>query len=123
MTPQRPYLLRAIYEWILENGEVPYILVDPFVDGVLVPNSAVTNDKVVLNVSPMAVQALDLGLEAVVFSCRFDGVEHDVYLPMKCILSVYSRDSGRGLEFDDSEYHDEPVELSNTKGKPKLELV
>ena len=88
MTPQRPYLLRAIYEWILDNGEIPYILIDPFIDGVLVPSSAISNDKVVLNISPVAVPNLDLGMEAVVFSCRFNGVERDVYLPIKSIRFI-----------------------------------
>jgi len=123
MTPQRPYLLRAIYEWIVDNEETPYILVNPFSEGVSVPNSAIIDDKVVLNISPMAVKALDLGLEAVVFSCRFSGVEHSVYLPIRSILSIYSRDSGRGFEFDDSEY---PVDEGGSKEdreKPKLELV
>jgi len=123
MTPQRPYLLRAIYEWIVDNGEVPYILVDPFIDEVLVPSSAISNDKVVLNISPVAVQALDLELEAVVFSCRFSGVEHDVYLPIKSVLSIYSKESGRGLEFDDSEYSVGDPEPGEEKAKPKLELV
>ncbi len=123
MTPQRPYLLRAIYEWIVDNGEIPYILVDPFIDGVLVPGSAISNDKVVLNISPVAVPNLDLGMEAVVFSCRFNGVERDVYLPIKSILSIYSRESGRGLEFDDSEYSVDGPEPSEKKAKPKLELV
>jgi len=123
MTPQRPYLLRAIYEWIVDNGEVPYILVDPFIDEVLVPSSAISNDKVVLNISPVAVQALDLGVEAVVFSCRFNGVEHAVYLPIKSVLSIYSKESGRGLEFDDSEYSVGDPEPGEEKAKPKLELV
>ena len=88
-----------------------------------VPSSAIIDDKVVLNISPMAVNALELGLEAVVFSCRFSGVEHSVYLPIRSVISIYSRDSGRGFEFDDSEYPVKEETPAEERVKPKLELV
>ena len=123
MTPQRPYMLRAIYQWLVDNGETPYVLVDASVEGVRVPADVIKDDQVVLNISPSAVQCLELGLDNVAFSCRFSGREHDIDLPIRSICAIYSKESGKGLEFEPGEYSAEEGVAGPKKARPKLELV
>ena len=123
MTPQRPYMLRAIYQWLVDNGETPYVLVDASVEGVSVPADVIKDDRVVLNISPSAVQGLELDLDIVAFSCRFSGREHDIYLPICSVCAIYSKDSGKGLEFETGEYSAEERLAGPKKARPKLELV
>ena len=123
MTPQRPYMLRAIYQWLVDNGETPYILVDAGLEGVRVPADVIKDDQVVLNISPSAVQGLELGLDLVAFSCRFSGREHDIYLPIGSVCAIYSKESCKGLEFESGEYSAEERLAGPKKARPKLELV
>lgn len=99
MTSSRPYLLRAIYEWIVDNNMTPYLLVDATVEAIQVPNEHVNNGKIILNISPAAVMGLDLGAEAVSFNARFSGKPMFVNVPMKAVLAVYSKENGRGMVF------------------------
>ena len=106
MTPRRPYLLRAMYEWIVDNGEVPNVLVETDVPGVVVPTEYIRDGQVVLNISPVAVRDLVLGDEFVMCRGRFAGIDRELTLPLESIRAIYCRDSGEGLAFED-EY---PVE-------------
>jgi stringent starvation protein B len=99
MTSQRPYLVRAIHEWICDNDETPLILVDATRDGVRVPESFVRDGRIVLNVSPEATDALQLGNETIAFTARFNGVPEPVELPVSSVLAVYSRESQHGMLF------------------------
>ena len=81
MTPNRPYLIRAIYEWIVDNGLTPYLMVDADKQGVQVPRDYVRDGKIILNVSPAAVKELDIGNDRVLFSGRFGGTPHQVSCP------------------------------------------
>lgn len=99
MTPSRPYLLRALYEWITDNELTPHLLVDAAVPGVEVPKAAVQDGRVVLNVDPVAVQSLQLGNEWIHFSARFSGVPRDVALPVSAVLAIYARENGQGMMF------------------------
>ena len=83
MTPKRPYLLNAIHAWLLDNNETPYISVDADEDIGSIPGSAVKDGVVVLNVSPTAIESLDIGLDAMSFYCRFNGVRTSINLPMQ----------------------------------------
>lgn len=103
MTSSRPYLLRAMYEWIVDNGMTPYILVDTGNDQVIIPRQFEEDGKIVLNLGPTAVQSLDLGIEAVSFDARFDGSSLDVFVPIEYILAIYTRENGQGMMFADED--------------------
>lgn len=97
MTSHRPYLLRALYEWIADNGMTPHLLVDATQPGVRVPAHTVKDGKVVLNIAARAVAHLDLGNEAVAFTARFGGVSHAVVVPLSAVLAIYARETGQGM--------------------------
>ena len=99
MSSNRPYLLRAIYEWISDNGLTPYLLVDAKQGGVRVPQHAVKEGQVVLNVAMRAVAELQLGIDAVTFSARFNGVSQHVNVPMHAVLAIYAQENGQGMMF------------------------
>ena len=99
MNSQRPYLVRAIHEWICDNGETPVILVDVSHPGVRVPGAYVNDGRIVLNVSPQATDGLDIGNEKIAFSARFGGLPESVELPVAAVLAVYSRESQHGMLF------------------------
>jgi len=101
--PRRPYLLRALYDWIVDSGEVPNILVDAEVDGVVVPQEHVRDGQIVLNISPQAVRNLNLGNEYVMCEGRFSGRSIELTLPVESVRAIYCRDSGQGLAFDDED--------------------
>ncbi|MDN5924096.1 MAG: ClpXP protease specificity-enhancing factor [Xanthomonadales bacterium] len=101
MTPNRPYLLRAMHEWISDNNMTPYLLVDASIGGVVVPPQAIKEGKVVLNLALQAVSALQLGNELVSFRARFSGAAHDIRVPMTAILAIYAQENGQGLMFSD----------------------
>ncbi|PWK92195.1 ClpXP protease specificity-enhancing factor [Fulvimonas soli] len=99
MTPNRPYLLRAIYDWISDNNLTPYLLVDAGVEGVQVPPQAVRNGQVVLNLAMRAVANLDLGNEWISFQARFSGVSHNIRIPVRAVLALYAQENGQGMMF------------------------
>ena len=123
MTPKRPYLLNAIHAWLLDNNETPYISVDADGDIGSIPESAVKDGVVVLNVSPAAIESLDIGLDAMSFSCRFNGVRTSINLPIRSILAIYGKESGQGIEFDKLEYPEPPKSDAKEKSKTELRLV
>jgi stringent starvation protein B len=101
MNSSRPYLLRAIYQWIVDNDCTPYLLVNAAAPGVFVPTEYVENDKIILNVGPMAAQQLDLGDEEVTFDARFGGRPMSVVAPVPAVLAIYARENGQGMLFTD----------------------
>lgn len=103
MKPRRPYLLRGLYDWIVDSGEVPNILVDAEVDGVVVPIEHVRDGQIVLNISPQAVRNLNLGNEFIMCEGRFSGRSIELVLPIESVRAIYCRDSGQGLAFDDED--------------------
>jgi stringent starvation protein B len=100
MTSHRPYLVRALNEWILENNCTPYILVNAFETGVLVPQSFVKDGQIVLNISPVAVQGLVISNEGIEFNGRFGGIPTRVYVPTAAILGIYAKENGQGMIFE-----------------------
>jgi stringent starvation protein B len=130
VTPSKPYVVRAIYDWIIDNNCTPHVLVDAGVDGVVVPDDYVADGQIVLNISPTAVVSLNLGNDAIAFSGRFGGVPLDVFLPLDSLLGIYARENGQGMIFDDDELDgpspppNEPDPISPSKAKkPSLTLV
>lgn len=97
MTSHRPYLLRALAEWIADNGMTPHLLVDATRPEVQVPASAVKEGKVVLNIAERAVVGLMIDNHSVRFTARFGGVSHPVQVPISAVLAIYSRETGQGM--------------------------
>lgn len=101
MTSHRPYLLRALYEWIADNGMTPHLLVDATRPMVQVPLHAVKDGKIVLNIAERAVTRLDMSNETISFSARFGGVSHSVSVPVGAVLAIYARETGQGMALPD----------------------
>jgi stringent starvation protein B len=97
MTSKRPYLIRALHEWIGDNGMTPYLLVDAAFPGVQVPPQAVKDGRVVLNVAPRAVAKLELGNDWIRFLARFSGVSQTVELPVAAVQAIYAQETGQGM--------------------------
>ncbi|MFP8967117.1 ClpXP protease specificity-enhancing factor [Pokkaliibacter sp. CJK22405] len=99
MIPSRPFIVRGLYEWILENGWTPYVVVDADCPGVEVPRQHVQDGQIVLNISPTAVQYLNVANAEMTFNARFGGVPMQVIAPMAAILAMYARENGQGMGF------------------------
>ncbi|MGN2246444.1 ClpXP protease specificity-enhancing factor [Frateuria sp. GZRR35] len=99
MSSNRPYLLRAIYDWITDNQLTPYVLVDATVEGVRVPPQVVKNGQVVLNLAMRAVANLELGNDYIGFQARFSGVSQAIRIPVQAVLALYAQENGQGMMF------------------------
>ena len=99
MTSSKPYLLRALYEWILDNDTTPYIHVDTSCEGLRIPSGIDNDGKVVLNISPQAVQNLEMTNEHLSFSARFGGVPEDIFCPIGSLIAIYARETSEGMMF------------------------
>ena len=128
VTSSKPYIVRAIYNWIVDNNCTPHVLIDAVTDGVCVPQDYITDGQIVLNISPTAVVSLHMGNDAVSFSGRFGGEPLDVLLPLDSILGIYARENGQGMIFDDDELSDpsppepDPIAPGSAR-RPSLKLV
>ncbi|MGF1741262.1 ClpXP protease specificity-enhancing factor [Vibrio profundum] len=100
MTPRRPYLLRAFYEWLVDNELTPHLVVDATLPGVRVPEEFVQDGQIILNIIPRAVGNLELGNEAITFNARFSGRPHSVIVPMYAVQAIYARENGAGTMFE-----------------------
>jgi stringent starvation protein B len=109
MSSNRPYLLRAIYDWITDNQLTPYVLVDATVEGVRVPPQVVKNGQVVLNLAMRAVAHLELGNDAISFQARFSGVSHAIRIPVQAVLALYAQENGQGMMFPAEEGEPPPA--------------
>ena len=124
MTSNKPYLLRALYEWILDNGLTPHIIVDVHGEGVEVPPQAIQDGKLVLNVSPQASRDLELGNEAVSFQARFSGKPHNILLPIDAVMAIYARENGQGMMFTRDKAEPGPAKPENDKPSgPHLKVI
>lgn len=100
MTDNKPYLLRAMYEWICDNELTPYIYVDTRLSGILLPDNLLSESPQVLNISPSACQQLSLTNESVTFQARFAGQVFDVFLPIIAVIAIVARENGQGMTFE-----------------------
>jgi len=101
MTSNRPYLLRAIYEWLVDNNCTPHLVVFARAEGVAVPQQHVNKDgQIILNIAPSAVKDLFIANDAISFSARFSGVVHNIYVPCGAVLGIYGRENGQGMMFE-----------------------
>jgi stringent starvation protein B len=106
MTPNKPYLIRAIHEWICDNGLTTHVLVHADHAGVEVPRDYVQNGQIVLNIAPRAVNGFVANNEEIRFSARFGGVPTTVKVPVEAVLAVFARENGQGMAFDTPENPD-----------------
>ncbi|WP_296027683.1 ClpXP protease specificity-enhancing factor [uncultured Aggregatibacter sp.] len=129
-SPKRPYLLRAYYDWLVDNDFTPYLVVDATYWGVKVPVEYVKDGQIVLNLSANATGNLQLTNDFIQFSARFRGVPQDIYIPMGAALAIYARENGDGVMFEPEEIYDElnreptseqPLSFAEAVDKPKTE--
>ena len=113
MTTNRPYLLRALYEWITDNSLTPHVLVDAEVDGVDVPDHAIQKGKVVLNIADGAAEHLVLDNQTINFKARFSGKPYQISVPMDAVIAIYARENGQGMMFAQDEPTPPPVDGSD----------
>lgn len=100
MTSSRPYLIRALYEWIVDNDCTPHLLVNAEHSGVRVPEGFASDGQIVLNVAPSAVRHLEMDNQAVSFEGRFGGVPHSLHVPAAAVMAIYARENGQGMVFE-----------------------
>jgi len=132
MSPSRPYLLRALNDWIVDNGATPQILVDAANHDVSIPDSVRTRNKVVLNIAPSAVRDLEIDNQYVSFVARFSGVSHGVLVPIEAVQAIYARENGQGMMFPEEDSNQEPPaehpqdpeqKSPGGRGKPNLKVI
>jgi stringent starvation protein B len=132
LTSRRPYLLRAMHEWITDNQQTPHIVVDADLEGVEVPRQYVQSGKIILNVSHSATQGLALGNDEVQFRARFGGSTFEVRVPVQAVLGIYARETGQGMIFSDVDGPQPPgtpgpttpeAPKKTAKTKPTLKVV
>lgn len=129
MTSNRPYLLRAFYEWIVDNNCTPYLVVDATYPQVKVPTQHVQNGQIVLNISPGAVGNLQLGNDAVTFNARFGGQPFALYIPLRAALAIYARENGAGtmftaedeVELEEEVFDDSELDTGDNANEPTVE--
>ncbi len=139
MNSHRPYIIRALNEWILDNDCTPYLLVNAYGEGVQVPQDFVRDGQIILNISPLAVRNLLLANEGIEFEGRFGGIPNRVYVPIEAVLGIYARENGQGMFFEAGEFEppsgppagtprrsrekSETAGKGRSKGKPSLRVV
>lgn len=133
MLSRRPYLIRALFEWLVDSGELPHVLVDAQVPGSDLPDAYVQDGRIVLNISPTAVQTLKLGNDEISFSARFGGTPYRVRFSPSAVIAIYGRDSGQGMMFGPEDETDRQSSSSGDTpssgdgpakpGKPTLTVI
>ena len=126
---RRPYLIRAVYDWAADNGYTPHLLISADAEGVIVPREFIKDGRITLNISPMAVQNLDLRHDPIRFSARFNGQPFEVQVPAGAVLAVFARENGDGIRFGEVEPSDAASKAGTQdpspppSGRPKLRIV
>lgn len=126
MTPSKPYLIRALYDWIHDNDGTAYILVNALTLGCKVPQAHVVDGRIIFNITKDVVHDLILGNEAIEFTARFSNIPTPIYLPMAAVLAIYAKENGEGMAFPEETVTEGDLSSSLTKkskGKPKLKIV
>jgi len=123
MTSQKPYLIPALYEWILDNNCTPYIAINTQYKGVKIPKHLYNNTQLVLNIAPSAINGMQSDLEALSFNARFNAVSHKIYLPFGAINTIFAQETGQGMVFmweeNETPPNDEPPSPPPPSPKPK----
>lgn len=123
MTSLKPYLIRAIYEWITDNDLTPHLLVDANNSQAVVPQQFIDDGKIVLNIRPQAIQALSLGNEDIRFNARFGGNPMQIIVPIPSVMAIYAKENGKGMVFDQDDDTGSPPPEKKPPTKPTLRVV
>ena len=131
MTPSKPYFLRAVYEWIIDNDCTPFVAVNAEMPAVEVPLEHVEDGQITLNLSPTAIANLHMDNHLVQFSARFGGVSRDICVPINAVLGIYAKENGQGMAFPENEefYEENDADLEpdpeppRPSGRPSLKVV
>ncbi len=131
LSSKRPYLLRAMHEWMTANDQTPHVVIDAKCPKVVVPNQHVQRGKIILNIGYSATKNLELGDEVISFGARFGGTPFVVTVPVEAVLGIYAKESGQGMIFSDNDSEDKPaaavhdaeVPISISPGKPDLRVI
>ena len=141
MSCSKPYCIRAMYDWIVDNDLTPYLVVDANAKGVRVPVEYVEDDSIILNISPKACRGLHLGNDRIVFSAGFGGLAMQIFVPPYAVKAIYAKENGQGMVFSEEDNQQDnggasagtasppsgSLESDKTKptkpGKPKLKVI
>lgn len=119
LTPTRPYLVRAIYQWLEDNLLTPYLMVDTSQPNVSVPTEYIQDNRVVLNIASRATGNLQINNDYIHFNARFGGVSRELWIPMPAVMGIYAKENSQGMFFDPNEYADYQPEDNNNQPKEK----
>jgi stringent starvation protein B len=130
MSSSKPYLIRALYDWIVDNELTPHLLVNAAMQGVKVPEEYVESGRIILNISPSAVQDLQLSNDWIHFDARFSSETSHILVPIGAVIAIYAHENGRGMVFDPQTEentggsdHEPPPPPPKIKKKPNLIVV
>ncbi|MGB5729216.1 MAG: ClpXP protease specificity-enhancing factor [Thiogranum sp.] len=123
MIPNRPYLIRAINEWLLDSQCTPHLLVNAEAPGVDVPQEHIQEGKIVLNIGPHAVESLQITNEEVTFVARFSGVSRLISLPVSAVLAIDAKENGRGMMFNEADEPEPDDSGPRPASRPSLKVV
>jgi len=108
MTPLKPYLIRSLYEWIVDNNLTPHLLVDATHPDAIVPTEHINDGQIILNIRPAAIQGLSLSNTSIEFNARFGGQPTQLFVPTNAVLAIYALENGRGMVFDPEDTEENP---------------
>ncbi|MEC5209197.1 stringent starvation protein B [Psychrobacter sp. PL15] len=117
VTPTRPYMVRALYQWIEDNELTPYLMVDATARNVQIPTEHVQDGRIVLNIASRATGNMSIENDYIHFSARFGGVSQEIWVPLTAVLGIYAKENSQGMFFDPSEYDDYQPEDDTSSGK------
>lgn len=134
LTPTRPYMVRALYEWLEDNLLTPYVMVDATQPNVDVPTEHINDGKIVLNIASQATGNLKIENDYISFNARFGGVSRELWVPMSAVLGIYAKENSQGMFFDPAEYADyqadsdvnsleKSSETATARNKPSLRVL
>jgi stringent starvation protein B len=124
MTSLKPYLIRSIYEWIVDNDLTPHLLVDAENSDAILPQQFIEDGKIVLNIRPQAIQGLTLGNEEIQFNARFSGKPMHIVTPVAAVMAIYAKENGKGMIFDQEDDSDKtPPPENKPPTRPTLRIV
>jgi len=119
MTSRRPYLIRAMHEWMTDNSQTPYLMVNTSIEGVSVPPQTAQEEKIILNISYSATQNLTMNNERIEFNARFGGQPHHVVVPIQAVIGIYARETGQGMIFaEEDDLPPEPASSDQSDSSP-----
>ncbi len=123
MTSLKPYLIRAIYDWIIDNQLTPHLLVDAKHPDAALPEGYIKDDRIVLNIRPEAIQNLLLGDKTIEFNALFNGQPTFIQAPVVAVMAIYAKENGKGMVFDDEEQSSSPPPPEDSPPRPHLRVV